>query len=95
MRKCRARKAIPPTSSRLAAFYERAGFVTCLGKDHRHASISIIGAVSPPGGDLADPVVQGTLRVTKVFWGLDDQLAFQRHFPAINWLTAILSTSMW
>ncbi len=75
-------------SSRLAAFYERAGFVTCLGKDHRHASISIIGAVSPPGGDLADPVVQGTLRVTKVFWGLDDQLAFQRHFPAINWLTS-------
>ncbi len=75
-------------SSRLAAFYERAGLVTCLGKDHRRASISIIGAVSPPGGDLADPVVQGTLRVTKVFWGLDDQLAFQRHFPAINWLTS-------
>lgn len=75
-------------SSRLAAFYERAGLVTCLGKDKRLASISIIGAVSPPGGDLADPVVQGTLRVTKVFWGLDDQLAFQRHFPAINWLTS-------
>ena len=75
-------------SSRLAAFYERSGLVHCLGKDKRLASISIIGAVSPPGGDLADPVVQGTLRVTKVFWGLDDQLAFQRHFPAINWLTS-------
>lgn len=75
-------------SSRLAAFYERSGLVTCLGKDQRLASISIIGAVSPPGGDLADPVVQGTLRVTKVFWGLDDTLAFQRHFPAINWLTS-------
>ena len=75
-------------SSRLAAFYERSGLVNCLGKEQRLASISIIGAVSPPGGDLADPVVQGTLRVTKVFWGLDDQLAFQRHFPAINWLTS-------
>ncbi len=75
-------------SSRLAGFYERAGFVICLGSDKRSASVSIIGAVSPPGGDLADPVVQGTLRVTKVFWGLDDQLAFQRHFPAINWLTS-------
>jgi V/A-type H+-transporting ATPase subunit A len=75
-------------ASRLAAFYERSGLITCLGKDERRASVSIIGAVSPPGGDLADPVVQGTLRVTKVFWGLDDQLAFQRHFPAINWLTS-------
>ncbi|MHB9030775.1 MAG: V-type ATP synthase subunit A, partial [Candidatus Latescibacterota bacterium] len=75
-------------ASRLAAFYERAGLITCLGKENRQASVSIIGAVSPPGGDLADPVVQGTLRVTKVFWGLDDQLAFQRHFPAINWLTS-------
>jgi len=75
-------------SSRLAAFYERAGLVKCLGKDNRMGSISIIGAVSPPGGDLADPVVQGTLRVTKVYWGLDDQLAFQRHFPAINWLSS-------
>ena len=73
-------------ASRLAAFYERAGHVVCIGSDGRRASISAIGAVSPPGGDLADPVVQGTLRVTKVFWGLDDQLAFQRHFPAINWL---------
>ncbi len=75
-------------SSRLAAFYERGGRVTCLGKDKRQGCISIIGAVSPPGGDLADPVVQGTLRVTKVYWGLDDQLAFQRHFPAINWLSS-------
>ncbi|MFA6471469.1 MAG: V-type ATP synthase subunit A [Candidatus Latescibacterota bacterium] len=75
-------------ASRLAAFYERAGSVICQGRDQRKASISIIGAVSPPGGDLADPVVQGTLRVTKVFWGLDDQLAFQRHFPAINWLSS-------
>lgn len=75
-------------ASRLAAFYERSGLVTCIGKEQRQASVSIIGAVSPPGGDLADPVVQGTLRVTKVFWGLDDQLAFQRHFPAINWLTS-------
>lgn len=75
-------------SSRLAAFYERSGLVTCQGKEQRLASISIIGAVSPPGGDLADPVVQGTLRVTKVFWGLDDTLAFQRHFPAINWLSS-------
>jgi V/A-type H+-transporting ATPase subunit A len=75
-------------SSRLAAFYERSGRTHCLGKDQRLGSISIIGAVSPPGGDLADPVVQGTLRVTKVYWGLDDQLAFQRHFPAINWLSS-------
>lgn len=75
-------------ASRLAAFYERAGLVNNLGKDNREGSISIIGAVSPPGGDMADPVVQGTLRVTKVFWGLDDQLAFQRHFPAINWLSS-------
>lgn len=75
-------------ASRLAAFYERGGLVNCLGKDNRQGSISIIGAVSPPGGDLADPVVQGTLRVTKVYWGLDDQLAFQRHFPAINWLSS-------
>ncbi|HRU04646.1 MAG TPA: V-type ATP synthase subunit A [Candidatus Brocadiia bacterium] len=75
-------------ASRLAGFYERAGQVVCLGSDKREASVSVIGAVSPPGGDLADPVVQGTLRVTKVFWGLDDQLAFQRHFPAINWLTS-------
>ena len=75
-------------ASRLAAFYERAGQVVAIGGDGRKSSVTIIGAVSPPGGDMAEPVVQGTLRVTKVFWGLDDQLAFQRHFPAINWLTS-------
>ncbi len=73
-------------ASRIASFYERAGKVTCLGSDQRVASLSIIGAVSPPGGDLADPVVQNTLRIVKVFWGLEDRLAYMRHFPAINWL---------
>ncbi|MDD3926028.1 MAG: V-type ATP synthase subunit A [bacterium] len=72
--------------SRLAGFYERAGSVTCLGSGDTAGSISVIGAVSPPGGDLSDPVVQATLRVVKVFWGLDAQLAYRRHFPAINWL---------
>ncbi len=75
-------------ASRLAAFYERAGLVVALGQDKRESSVTIIGAVSPAGGDLSEPVTQSTLRVTKVFWGLDDQLAFQRHFPAINWLTS-------
>ena len=74
--------------SRIAAFYERAGSVICYGSDERRGTLSIIGAVSPPGGDLSDPVVQATLRVVKVFWGLDDALAAQRHFPAINWLTS-------
>ncbi|HTY45251.1 MAG TPA: V-type ATP synthase subunit A [Patescibacteria group bacterium] len=73
-------------SSRLAEFYERAGKVVCLGADSRQGALSIMGAVSPPGGDLSDPVVQATLRVVKVFWGLDDKLANARHFPAINWL---------
>lgn len=73
-------------ASRIASFYERAGLAHCLGKDGRIGSISIIGAVSPPGGDLSDPVVQATLRVTKVFWGLDARLAFARHFPAVDWL---------
>jgi len=73
-------------SSRLAEFYERAGKVICLGNDARSGALSIMGAVSPPGGDLSDPVVQATLRVVKVFWGLDDKLANARHFPAINWL---------
>ncbi len=73
-------------SSRIAEFYERAGKVTCLGSDRRQGALSIMGAVSPPGGDLSDPVVQATLRVVKVFWGLDDKLANARHFPAINWL---------
>jgi V/A-type H+-transporting ATPase subunit A len=73
-------------SSRLAEFYERAGKVVCLGSDVRQGALSVMGAVSPPGGDLSDPVVQATLRVVKVFWGLDDKLANARHFPAINWL---------
>ncbi|NUM55855.1 MAG: V-type ATP synthase subunit A [Candidatus Hydrogenedentes bacterium] len=74
--------------SRIASFYERSGNVLCLGKDQRPGSLSLIGAVSPPGGDMSEPVVQATLRVVKVFWGLDDKLAFARHFPAINWLTS-------
>ncbi len=74
--------------SRLASFYERSGRVRCLGSDAREGSLTVIGSVSPPGGDFSEPVVQGTLRLTKVFWGLDDKLAFQRHFPAINWLTS-------
>lgn len=73
-------------SSRLAAFYERAGKVWCLGSESRQGSITAIGSVSPPGGDLSEPVVQATLRVTKVFWALEDRLAYERHFPAINWL---------
>ncbi|MBU1164305.1 V-type ATP synthase subunit A [Patescibacteria group bacterium] len=74
--------------SRTASFYERAGYVTCLGSDKREGSLTVIGAVSPPGGDLSEPVTQNTLRVVKVFWGLDAQLAYRRHFPAINWLTS-------
>jgi len=74
--------------TRLASFYERAGRVLCLGKDKKEASVTAIGAVSPPGGDLSEPVSQNTLRVTKVFWGLDANLAYQRHFPAINWLSS-------
>lgn len=73
-------------SSRLAEFYERAGFVKCLGNDGRTGAISAIGAVSPPGGDTSEPVSQGTLRIVKVFWGLSAQLAYSRHFPAIDWL---------
>jgi V/A-type H+-transporting ATPase subunit A len=74
--------------SRIAGFYERAGAVICIGSGDRHGAVSIIGAVSPPGGDLSEPVVQTTLRVVKVYWGLDDKLAFSRHFPAINWLAS-------
>lgn len=74
--------------SRLAEFYERSGLVQCKSSVERQGSISIIGAVSPPGGDLSDPVVQATLRVVKAFWSLDDRLAYERHFPAINWLTS-------
>jgi V/A-type H+-transporting ATPase subunit A len=73
-------------SSRIAEFYERAGSVHCLCGDDRRGALTLMGAVSPPGGDLSDPVVQATLRVVKVFWGLDDRLANSRHFPAINWL---------
>ncbi len=75
-------------ASRIASFYERAGRTVCLGGDGREGTLSLMGAVSPPGGDLSEPVVQATLRVVKVFWGLDDDLAAQRHFPAINWLTS-------
>ena len=74
--------------SRLAEFYERAGHVISLGKDGREGALSVIGAVSPPGGDISEPVSQATLRIVKVFWGLDSSLAYKRHFPAINWLTS-------
>ena len=74
--------------SRLAQFYERAGHVISLGKDQREGALSVIGAVSPPGGDISEPVSQATLRIVKVFWGLDSSLAYKRHFPAINWLTS-------
>jgi V/A-type H+-transporting ATPase subunit A len=74
--------------TRIAQFYERAGRVTCLGSDNREGSLSVIGAISPPGGDLSDPVVQATLKVAQVFWSLEDRLAYERHFPAINWLTS-------
>lgn len=73
-------------ASRIAEFYERAGKVVCLSSDRRLGALSVMGAVSPPGGDLSDPVVQSTLKVVKVFWALDDKLANMRHFPAINWL---------
>jgi V/A-type H+/Na+-transporting ATPase subunit A len=74
--------------SRTASFYERAGYVQCLGGEKREGSLTVIGAVSPPGGDLSEPVTQNTLRVVKVFWGLDAKLAYKRHFPAINWLSS-------
>lgn len=74
--------------SRLAQFYERAGRVYCLGNDTREGTLTAIGAVSPPGGDTSEPVSQATLRIVKVFWGLDASLAYKRHFPAINWLTS-------
>jgi V/A-type H+-transporting ATPase subunit A len=73
---------------RIAEFYERAGRVLCLGNPEREGALSVIGSVSPPGGDLGDPVVQATLRVVKVFWSLEDKLAYQRHFPAISWLNS-------
>lgn len=74
--------------SRAADFYERAGKVVCLGEDEREGALTVIGAVSPPGGDLSEPVTQATLRIVKVFWGLDANLAYRRHFPAINWLNS-------
>jgi V/A-type H+-transporting ATPase subunit A len=74
--------------SKIAEFYERAGRVKCLGSDDKEGAVSVIGAVSPPGGDLSDPVVQNTLRVVKVFWSLKAELAYARHFPAIDWLTS-------
>ncbi|MGA1796993.1 MAG: V-type ATP synthase subunit A, partial [bacterium] len=73
-------------ATKLADFYERAGRVVNVGTEDRQGSLSAVGAVSPPGGDLSDPVVQGTLKIVKVYWGLDDKLAYKRHFPAINWL---------
>ncbi|MBQ1237748.1 MAG: V-type ATP synthase subunit A [Oscillospiraceae bacterium] len=85
--------------SRLAQFYERAGRVITLGKDGREGALSVIGAVSPPGGDISEPVAQATLRIVKVFWSLDSSLAYARHFPAINWLTSYSlyadSTAKW
>ena len=75
-------------ASRLAQFYERAGSVECLGSDERRGSLTAVGAVSPPGGDLSEPVSQSTMRIVKVFWALDSSLAYKRHFPAINWLTS-------
>ena len=75
-------------TSRLAQFYERAGSVICIGSDGREGALSAIGAVSPPGGDISEPVSQATMRIVKVFWGLDANLAYRRHFPAINWLTS-------
>ncbi len=74
--------------SRAAEFYERAGKVNCLGQDKRIGALTIIGAVSPPGGDISEPVSQATLRIVKVFWGLDASLAYRRHFPAINWMNS-------
>ena len=75
-------------ASRLAQFYERAGRVIAKGTEEREGSLSVIGAVSPPGGDISEPVAQATLRIVKVFWGLDSSLAYKRHFPAINWLNS-------
>ncbi|MCK4940461.1 V-type ATP synthase subunit A, partial [candidate division WOR-3 bacterium] len=75
-------------AARVSSFYERAGRVKTLGKPAREGALTVVGAVSPPGGDLSDPVVQATLRVVKVFWSLEDKLAYQRHFPAISWLNS-------
>ncbi|NWJ02977.1 VATA ATPase, partial [Crypturellus undulatus] len=72
--------------ARLASFYERAGRVRCLGSPERQGSVSIVGAVSPPGGDFSDPVTSATLGIVQVFWGLDKKLAQRKHFPSVNWL---------
>jgi V/A-type H+-transporting ATPase subunit A len=73
-------------ATRLAAFYERAGRVVCLGSDGRLGSITIVGAVSPPGGDFSEPITQNTLRIAGTFWALDTSLAYRRHFPSVNWI---------
>jgi len=75
-------------ASRIAQFYERAGVIQCMGSDERRGSLTAVGAVSPPGGDISEPVSQATMRITKVFWALDSSLAYARHFPAINWLNS-------
>jgi V/A-type H+-transporting ATPase subunit A len=74
--------------TRISSFYERSGRAKCLGSDDREATLSVVGAVSPPGGDLSEPVTQNTLRTVQVFWSLQDKLAYKRHFPAIDWLTS-------
>jgi V/A-type H+-transporting ATPase subunit A len=73
-------------ATRLAAFYERAGRVVCLGSDGRFGSVTIVGAVSPPGGDFSEPITQNTLRIAGTFWALDTNLAYRRHFPSVNWI---------
>ena len=89
MKKCRVRKVYPAyLGSRLAQFYERAGRIIVNGASNTEGALSVIGAVSPPGGDISEPVSQATLRIVKVFWGLDANLAYKRHFPAVNWLTS-------
>merc|ERR1711871_648996 len=75
-------------AARLASFYERAGKVKCLGEPEREGAITVVGAVSPPGGDMAEPVTVGTLGIVQVFWGLDKKLAQRKHFPSVNWLTS-------
>jgi V/A-type H+-transporting ATPase subunit A len=75
-------------ATRLAAFYERAGRVVCLGSDRRAGSITVVGAVSPPGGDFSEPITQNTLRIAGAFWALDTSLAYRRHFPAVNWINS-------
>merc|ERR1711865_1068607 len=72
-------------AARLASFYERSGKVTCLGSPHRNGTVTIVGAVSPPGGDFSDPVTSATLNIVQVFWGLDKKLAQRKHFPSVNW----------